>query len=133
MDRNKIYCIDNLLGMKKLETESVDLTVTSPPYSDLRNYKGFSWNFEELAFELFRVTKQGGVLVWVIGDKTVKGSEELIPFRQALFFQDSVGFNTWDTMIYKKKHHRFQQMLDIIKILNSCLFFQKEGLKLLIL
>ncbi|WP_252606755.1 site-specific DNA-methyltransferase [Bacillus paralicheniformis] len=40
---------------------SIDLTVTSPPYDDLRNYNGYSFNFEKTAKELYRITKKGGV------------------------------------------------------------------------
>jgi DNA modification methylase len=81
---------------------SVDLTVTSPPYDDLRTYKGFTFDFETIARELYRVTKDGGVVVWVVGDATVNGSETGTSFRQALFFKDVCGFNLHDTMIYEK-------------------------------
>lgn len=103
MNINEIYCMDNIEGIKNIPDNSVDLTVTSPPYADLRNYKHYTWDFEELAKQLFRVTKEGGVVVWNVGDKTKKGTEELTPFRQAIYFQDVVGFNTWDTMIYQKE------------------------------
>jgi site-specific DNA-methyltransferase (adenine-specific) len=63
-------------------SESVQLTVTSPPYDNLREYKGFSWNFEALARELYRVTKPGGVVVWVVADATVDGSETGSSFKQ---------------------------------------------------
>lgn len=102
LELNKIYCMDNLQGMAKLGKETVDLTVTSPPYSDLRNYKGYSFDFERVAKGLYWVTKPGGVVVWVVGDKTVNGSEKLIPYKQCLYFQ-SIGFNVWDTMIYQKE------------------------------
>jgi DNA modification methylase len=103
LEINKIYNMDNVAGIKLLPDNCIDLTVTSPPYSDLRDYKKYSWDFENLAKELYRVTKIGGVLVWVVGDKTSKGTEELTPFRQAIYFQDIIGFNTWDTMIYQKE------------------------------
>jgi len=79
----------------------IDLTVTSPPYDDMRNYKGFSFNFEEVAKELYRITKDGGVVVWIVGDATIKGSETGTSFRQALYFKE-IGFNLHDTMIYQK-------------------------------
>jgi site-specific DNA-methyltransferase (adenine-specific) len=103
LDINKIYCVDNVLGMSQIDNESIDLTVTSPPYSDLRDYEKYSWDFENVAKEIYRITKDGGILVWVVGDKTSKGTEELTPFRQAIYFQDVVGFNIWDTMIYQKE------------------------------
>ena len=78
----------------------IDLTVTSPPYDNLREYKGYSFEFEEVAKELYRITKPGGVVAWVVGDATVDGSETLTSFRQALFF-NAIGFNI-ETMIYKK-------------------------------
>lgn len=98
---NKIVCTDCVEGMKKLPENSIDLTVTSPPYDDLRGYNGFDFDFKNIAKELFRVTKKGGVVVWVVGDQTIKGDETGSSFRQALFFKQ-VGFNLFDTMIYLK-------------------------------
>ena len=101
MEINKIYnenCIDT---MAKMPDGFVNLTVTSPPYDNLRTYKGYSFDFEAVAKELFRVTKQGGVVVWVVGDATIKGSETGTSFRQALYFKEC-GFNLHDTMIYSK-------------------------------
>ncbi len=59
--------------MRKFNDEVIDLTVTSPPYDNLRNYKVFVFPFEDIAKELFRVTKQGGVVVWVVNDATIEG------------------------------------------------------------
>ena len=106
MELNKIYNIDCLQGLKLLEDNSVDLTVTSPPYDDLRNYKGYSFDFENIAKELYRVTKTGGILVWIVGDATSKGSESGTSFRQALYFKEC-GFNLHDTMIYEKNSSSF--------------------------
>jgi site-specific DNA-methyltransferase (adenine-specific) len=97
---------DCLEVMRTMESESVDLTVTSPPYDNLRAYNGNieQWNFEkfqEIAKELYRVTKKGGVVVWVVGDSTIKGSESGTSFRQALWFMEC-GFNLHDTMIWFK-------------------------------
>ena len=91
-------CLDVMANM---DLESIDLTVTSPPYDQLRDYKGFSFNFEGVADQLFRVTKKGGVVVWVVGDSVIKGSESLSSFKQALYFKE-IGFNVHDTMIYEK-------------------------------
>src|SRR5699024_2070201 len=96
-------CSDVMAYMPK---ESVDLTVTSPPYDNLRTYKGFEWDFEGIAKELYRVTKEGGVVVWVVGDATVKGSETGTSFRQALYFKE-IGFRLHDTMIYRKNSYPF--------------------------
>jgi DNA modification methylase len=101
LEINKIYCMDCLEGMKMLPDSCIDLTVTSPPYDNLRTYKGFTWDFESVAKELYRVTKQGGVVVWIVGDATVKGSETGTSFKQALYFKE-IGFNLHDTMIWRK-------------------------------
>lgn len=98
---NKIHQGDCLSFMKSLPDKCVDLTVTSPPYDGLRDYNGYSFDFEKIAHELFRITKEGGVVVWVVGDATVNGSESGTSFRQALFFKDC-GFNLHDTMIYQR-------------------------------
>lgn len=98
---NKIHNMDCIEGLKRLPDDCIDLTVTSPPYDNLRTYNGFSWDFEATARELYRVTKQGGVVVWVVGDATIKGSETGTSFKQALFFKE-IGFNLHDTMIYDK-------------------------------
>ena len=79
----------------------LDLVVTSPPYDDLRDYKGFEFPFEQITKELYRVLKKGGIVVWVIGDSTINGSESGTSFKQALYFKD-IGFNIHDTMIWDK-------------------------------
>lgn len=87
--------------MARMPSGFVDLVVTSPPYDDLRDYNGYSFDFQATAKELFRVVKKGGVVVWVVGDATVNGSETLTSFKQALFFKE-IGFSIYDTMIYQK-------------------------------
>ena len=101
MEINKIYNENCLDTMARMPDCFVDLTVTSPPYDNLRTYNGYSFDFEAVAKELYRVTKQGGVVVWVVGDATIKGSETGTSFRQALYFMDC-GFNLHDTMIWEK-------------------------------
>ncbi len=91
-------CVD---FMKGLPDNHIDITITSPPYDNLRKYNGFTFNFENTAIELYRVTKRGGVVVWVVGDATIKGSETGTSFRQALFFMQC-GFNLHDTMLYER-------------------------------
>ena len=90
----------NLDTMKRMPDNFIDLTVTSPPYDDLRIYNGYCFPFEDIAKELFRVTKQGGVVVWNVNDATKNGSETLTSFRQVLFFKE-IGFNV-ETMIWEK-------------------------------
>lgn len=92
--------------MQDISENSIDLTVTSPPYDNLREYNGniTQWNFQKfcsIAKELYRITKQGGVVVWVVNDATIKGSETGTAFKQALYFK-KCGFNLHDTMIWKK-------------------------------
>lgn len=105
-------CID---GMKSLEDEVIDLCVTSPPYDDLRSYNDSSaWNFDtfkSVAEQLHRVMKVGGVVVWVVGDATVKGGETGSSFRQCLHFMD-LGFILHDTMIYEKNGSPFPARRD---------------------
>lgn len=100
---NKIINEDCVKGLSKLDENSVDLVVTSPPYDGLRDYKGFTFEFPTIVKELFRVIKEGGIVVWVVADATIKGSETGTSFRQALGFVDA-GFNLHDTMIFRKKN-----------------------------
>lgn len=105
---NGIFCTDCVEFMKNMPESSVDLTITSPPYDDLRDYNGYDFDYERIARQLFRITKEGGVVVWVVGDKIVKGNKTLSSFKQALTFQ-KIGFNVHDTMIYKKKNTPFMR------------------------
>ncbi len=100
---NKITEGNCLDIMKSIGDGSIDLTLTSPPYDNLRSYKGYTFPFEQIASELFRVTKEGGVVVWVIGDATIEGSETGTSFKHALYFKE-VGFNLHDTMIFRKRN-----------------------------
>jgi DNA modification methylase len=101
LEINKIHHMDCVEGMKLLPENSIDLTVTSPPYDNLRSYNGFNFDIQETAKELYRVTKNGGIVVWVVSDATVKGSETGTSFKQALCFKEN-GFNIHDTMIWAK-------------------------------
>ena len=102
MQLDVIQCGDSAELMKQIPDCSIDLTVTSPPYDGLRKYKGFDWDFQKIAQELFRATKEGGVVVWVVNDGTEGGSETGTSFRQALYFKDVAGFRLHDTMIWRK-------------------------------
>lgn len=92
---------DSAEKLKEIPSSSVDLTVTSPPYDNLRDYNGYTFDFDTIANELYRVTKDGGVVVWIVADATIDGSETGTSFRQALYFK-SIGFNIHDTMIWDK-------------------------------
>lgn len=124
LEINKIYnenCLDTMLRMPD---NFIDLTVTSPPYDNLREYKGYSFPFEEIAQELYRVTKKGGVVVWVVGDATVNGSETGTSFKQALYFKEC-GFKLHDTMLYAKNnlipltHNRYEQAFEYMFVLSK--------------
>lgn len=104
---NKLIAGDCVSLMAEMSAETVDLTVTSPPYDDLRTYQGYDFNFEAIAEQLLRVTKPGGVVVWVVGDR-IKGGRSLTSFRQAIHFQE-IGFNVHDVMIYRKKNTPFMR------------------------
>lgn len=101
---NKIYNENCLNTMSRMPDNYIDLTLTSPPYDNLRTYKGYSFDFESIAKELYRITKDGGVVVWIVGDATIKGSETGTSFKQALYFKE-IGFNLNDTMIYRKLNY----------------------------
>ena len=93
--------------MQGMAANTVDLTVTLPPYDNLRDYKGYKFDFETIAGELYRITKKGGVVVWVVSDK-ISGGRSLTSFEQGVFFR-SVGFNMHDVMIYQKKNTPFMR------------------------
>ena len=101
---NKNYNESNLETMAKMPDCFVDLVVTSPPYDGLRTYNGYSFPFENIAKELYRVTKHGGILVWVIGDETKNFCESMTSFKQAIYLKE-LGFNLLDTMIYYKQNY----------------------------
>ena len=106
IELNKIYNMDCSEGLKLIDNEVIDLTVTSPPYDNIRKYNGFSFDIDNIVKELYRVTKKGGVIVWVVGDQTINGSETGTSFKQALKFID-YGFKLHDTMIYEKNTSSF--------------------------
>lgn len=123
MELNRIYNENCLDTMAQMPDGFVDLTVTSPPYDNLRKYNGYEFDFEPIARELYRVTKKGGVVVWVVGDATVNGSETGTSFRQALYFKE-IGFNLHDTMIYHKtgltlNHNRYEQEFEYMFVFSN--------------
>ena len=126
MKLNHIYHGDCVDVMRTFPEGVIDLTVTSPPYDNLRTYKGYTFNFEEIAKELYRVTKDGGVVVWVVNDATINGSETGTSFRQALYFKE-IGFNLHDTMIYAKnnvyahdpRNKRYKQCFEYMFVLSK--------------
>lgn len=120
---NRIICGDNVSVLSGFPDNCIDLTVTSPPYDGLRTYNGYSFDFENLARELYRVAKPGGVVVWVVADATQDGSETGTSFRQALFFKEC-GFRLHDTMIYASEkppltHNRYEQKFEYMFVLSK--------------
>ena len=105
---NQILCGDAVAVMKRFPSNFIDLTVTSPPYDKLRDYEGFYFDCDSMAEGLFRITKKGGIVVWVVGDKIKNGNKTLTSMRQAILFQEK-GFYVHDVMIYKKKNTPFMR------------------------
>jgi site-specific DNA-methyltransferase (adenine-specific) len=89
--------------MKRMPDCFLDFVITSPPYDDIRNYNGFTFEFEDIARQLFRVMKEGAVMIWVVADATINGCESGTSFKQALKFIE-IGFRLHDTMIYYKNN-----------------------------
>jgi site-specific DNA-methyltransferase (adenine-specific) len=122
--RNTVICGDCLEVMRQLPDKCVDLVVTSPPYGNLRDYKGYSFDFEGIAAHLFRIVHDGGICVWVVGDEVVNGTESGDSFKQVLFFK-SIGFSLFDTMIYEKSgfsfpdNSRYHQIFEYMFILSK--------------
>ena len=112
--------------LRSIKSESVDFIITSPPYDNIRNYKGFVFNFEKIAHELFRVLKPNKTMVWVVGDATINGSESLTSFKQAIYFVEQCGFKLHDTMIYHKDNppptggnNRYYQAFEYMFVLSK--------------
>jgi site-specific DNA-methyltransferase (adenine-specific) len=127
MEKNQIYLEDNLETLSKMSDDYYDMVITSPPYDNIRKYNGFSFDIDTLAPELYRTTKKGGIVVWVVNDQVVKGSESGTSFRQALKFMDA-GFLLHDTMIYEKnsssypssvKSNRYTQIFEYMFVFSK--------------
>jgi site-specific DNA-methyltransferase (adenine-specific) len=101
ISHNSLYNEDCVETMKRMPNDFIDLVVTSPPYDNLRKYKGDTFDLEQISENLFRIMKKGGIIVWIVGDQTIKGNETATSFKQALLFKEK-GFNLFDTMIYQK-------------------------------
>lgn len=101
MSESKLICGDSAIVLSQIENESIDLTITSPPYDEIRDYDGYTFSFDVIARQLYRITKEGGVVVWIVNDQVKNGSESGTSFKQVLFFRE-IGFNLHDTMIWAK-------------------------------
>lgn len=117
--------LDSVAALESLESDSIDLFVTSPPYDNLRNYGGHKWDFEGTAKQITRTLKLGGVACWNVADSIVNESETLTSFRQAIYFKDVCGLNVSDTLIWKKVHvaapniNQYHQMHEFVFILSK--------------
>lgn len=114
---NKIIHGNSIEVLKDIPDNSIDLILTSPPYDNLRKYDGFDFDFENMAKELTRVLNFGGIIVWVVADATINGSETCTSFKQALYFKENCGLKLHDTMIYKSEkppltHKRYEQKFE---------------------
>jgi site-specific DNA-methyltransferase (adenine-specific) len=122
----KVLCGDCAKVLTSIEADSVDLVVTSPPYDNLRDYHS-EFDLDAITKELVRIVKDGGVIVWIVGDATIDGSETGTSFRQALKFMDA-GFNLHDTMIFEKnsstypaneKSNRYTQIFEYMFVFSK--------------
>ncbi|MFA6711209.1 MAG: site-specific DNA-methyltransferase [Candidatus Caldatribacteriota bacterium] len=123
---NRFYIGEAAEIMCDMPANFVDLTITSPPYDKMRSYEGSLFTFEDfksIAKQLYRVTKPGGVVVWIVGDQTKDGTESLTSFKHALYFKDGCGFKIHDTMIYEKtgfsnpSSNRYHQIFEYMFVL----------------
>jgi len=121
----KLYLGDCLEVMRGFPDKSVDAVITSPPYDNLRDYgKTFHWDFYGIANEIYRVVKDCGVIVWIIGDATIDGSETLSSFKQALYF-NNLGLKLYDTMFYKKNTSSFPPVRRYEQVIEYMFVFSK--------
>jgi len=131
---NKILHGNAVDKLKQIPDNSVDLTVTSPPYDSLRTYNDkitdekfdihFSFPLTDIITELFRVTKDGGLVVWVVNDQVINGGESGNSFRQALRFMD-LGFKLYDTMIYHKNGAAYHEAARYDQVFEYMFVFLK--------
>src|SRR4051812_29428623 len=120
---NKLLHCDAVTGLKSLSRGSIDLTVTSPPYDDIRDYGGHRFNFQEIATELWRVTTPGGVVCWHVQNQIIDGSESCTSEKQTLFFLD-LGFVVYQkiyvvAMSYRRSHRRYYRQTSIVLVLSK--------------
>jgi len=131
---NKNICGKSEEILKHIPDNQINLTITSPPYDQLRNYKntvgvetfdgGYTIPFREIARELFRITKEGGIVVWVVNDQVTDGGETGTSFKMALDFMD-FGFKLYDTMIYHKNGAAFPEVGRYAQVFEYMFVFLK--------
>lgn len=99
---DEIYLTDCVKGMRDIPDNSIDLVITSPPYDNLRDYNGFSFNLHDTGKEIYRVLKEGGIAVMVIQDQTKDFAKSLTSFKTIIDWCDNIGFKLFETLIYRK-------------------------------
>lgn len=125
IELNRLYNECHLKTMARIPDNFVDMVLTSPPYDDLRDYEGYTFDFEKMSLELYRILKPGGICVWVVNDQCIDGSETLTSFKQAIYFVDVCGFKMHDTMIWEKpgfsspSHNRYHQIFEYMFVLSK--------------
>ena len=128
MPKIELVYSDCLEKMKDIPDGSIDMVLTSPPYDNLMIYNGsLEWGehiWKPVIKELFRIIKDGGIVVWVVGDTTIRGSEAGTSYSQALYFKE-VGFNLHDTMIYEKTGCPFPEQNRYYPIFEYMFVFSK--------
>jgi DNA modification methylase len=125
----QLHTADNVLWMRKnLKDNSQSLIVTSPPYFlGVRQYGGHSWSFPDVAHEIKRVLKPGGVCIWVVGDSSKNWCEQLGPQRQSIYWTDVVKMKLIDTMIYAKTSVTFPPRKTYSQQFEFILVLAKDG------
>jgi len=124
LELNKIYNMDCIDGMKQIDDNSIDMVLTSPPYDDLRKYNGYKFDINNTVKELYRILKEGGIIVWIIGDSVKGGSETLTSFKQAIIFREN-KFYLHDTMIYEKNAFPFPDKTRYSQVFEYMFIFSK--------
>ena len=107
LNMNVFHVGDAVRVLHSFDEEVIDMTVTSPPYEDLREYNGYQFDAMKMLVAIHRVTKEGGICVWVVGEK-IRGSRSLSSFNHA-FIGKEAGFDVHDVMIYQKKSTPFMR------------------------
>ncbi len=120
---NQLLNCDAVRGMSGLPDDRIDLTVTSPPYDSVRDYGGHHFNFEQIATELWRITKPCGVVCWHVQDQIIEGSESCTIDKQTLSFRD-LGFRIYQrlyvvSLSYRKSQRRYYRQTSIVLVLSK--------------
>ena len=143
MIRNSIYCNDAADTMGGWPENSVDLSIFSPPYDDIRTYGQDEPNkvdLHQIGLAAYRVTKPGGIVAMVIQDQTKDFAKSLTSFRTTVDWADNIGFRLFECVIYNRPgkpgawwNQRFRVDHEYIMIFlkgERPKYFNKEPLKI---